>query len=986
MTAPFADFDLHETWKLTSDEINALRNKSGATRLGFAVLLKFFQAVGRFPCDAQEVPRHAVEDLARQVGVPPAAWYRYDLRRRAVAYHRAEIRAALGFREATVADGEELGAWLLEHVEYAPGDGQLARVTAAAYERCRALRLEPPTPERLERLVRSVMRTQDERFAVATAAQLTAETRALLDALILEVPFLRSGPGSATLESIQAEVKKLESLRALHIPEALFRGVSGSVLRAHRQCVAVQESFELRRHPEVIRMTQMAAFCHLRSREVTDTLVELLLESIHKIGTKAERKVTRELIADLKRVNGKEGLLFRVAEASLAKPEGAVKDVVFPVVSEQTLRDLVREAKASGRAFRVKVQIIKRNSYRSHYRRMVPLVLRALEFRSNNEIHQPVIKALGLLRKYLDSKDQFYSSEEDVPVEGVVRKALRDTVCETDVESRSRIRRIDYEMCVLGALREKLRCKEIWVVGADRYRNPDEDLPQDFDQKREDYYAKLKVPRAAKTFTDQLRREMAEELGALEHDIPTNRYVEILGKKGGWIKLSPLPAQAEPKNLDALKGEIMRRWSITTLLDILKETDMRVGFTDVFRSATARENMNRDVLQPRLLLSLFGLGTNAGLKRVCAGQDAATYKDLLYVRRRFITTAHMREVIRRVANAIFDVRQTTIWGEGTTACASDSKKFGAYDQNLMTEYHARYRGAGIMIYWHVEKKAVCVYGQLKTCSSSETASMIQGVLRHCTTMQIDKNYVDTHGQSEVAFAFCRLLGFQLLPRIKAIHRQRLYRAESGRADAYPNLQLVLTRPINWEMIEQQYDEMIKYTTALREGTADAESILRRFTRANVQHPTYSALAELGRAHRTVFLCRYLRLEALRREIEEGLNVVENWNSANGFIFYGKGGDFASNDQDDQECSMLCLHLLQICLVYINTLMIQQVLAAPAWMQRMEPEDMRGLTPLIYSHVTPYGSFRLDMSTRLMIDGSEATPAPTWPSAPAAYAG
>ena len=89
-----------------------------------------------------------------------------------------------------------------------------------------------------------------------------------------------------------------------------------------------------------------------------------------------------------------------------------------------------------------------------------------------------------------------------------------------------------------------------------------------------------------------------------------------------------------------------------------------------------------------------------------------------------------------------------------------------------------------------------------------------------------------------------------------------------------------------------------YATALRLETTDADTILRRFTRNNIQHPTYKALAELGRARKTIFLCRYLRSEALRREIQQGLNVVENWNSANTFILYGKGSEFAGNSRED----------------------------------------------------------------------------------------
>jgi TnpA family transposase len=259
---------------------------------------------------------------------------------------------------------------------------------------------------------------------------------------------------------------------------------------------------------------------------------------------------------------------------------------------------------------------------------------------------------------------------------------------------------------------------------------------------------------------------------------------------------------------------------MTSLLDVLKETDLRVGFTEVFKSLASREQIDRPTLQRRLLLCLFGLGTNTGLKRVAAGDRGVDYKDLLYVHRRFLTKAALREAIPRVVNAIFAVRRPDIWGEGTSTCASDSKKFGAWDQNLMTEWHIRYGGRGVMVYWHVERKSVCIYSQLKRCSSSEVAAMIEGVLRHCTDMEVQRNYVDSHGQSEVAFAFCHLLGFELLPRLKAIASQKLYRPQAGHAEDYSKLQPILTRPINWASIGNQYDEMIKYTTALRLGTAE----------------------------------------------------------------------------------------------------------------------------------------------------------------------
>lgn len=121
----------------------------------------------------------------------------------------------------------------------------------------------------------------------------------------------------------------------------------------------------------------------------------------------------------------------------------------------------------------------------------------------------------------------------------------------------------------------------------------------------------------------------------------------------------------------------------------------------------------------------------------------------------------------------------------------------------------------------------------------------------------------------MGFAFCYLLRFHLLPRSKNLKKQRLYRPNMGEPDTYTNLQSILTRPTNRESIAQQYDEVIKYATAVSLGTAEAESISRRFTCTNGQYPTYKVLIELGKAQKTIFLCRYLRSEALRRGSTKG---------------------------------------------------------------------------------------------------------------------
>ena len=96
-------------------------------------------------------------------------------------------------------------------------------------------------------------------------------------------------------------------------------------------------------------------------------------------------------------------------------------------------------------------------------------------------------------------------------------------------------------------------------------------------------------------------------------------------------------------------------------------------------------------------------------------------------------------------------------------------------------------------------------------------------------------------------------------------------------------------------------------------------------------------------------------------------MIETWNGANDFILYGKGGEFATNRLEDAEVSMLCLHLLQICLVFVNTLMMQRVLNEPEWQDRLTLLDLRALTPLKWQHINPYGTFALDMTARLSLE-------------------
>ncbi|WP_345406644.1 Tn3 family transposase [Nonomuraea salmonea] len=482
-----------------------------------------------------------------------------------------------------------------------------------------------------------------------------------------------------------------------------------------------------------VRVTLLAALCRVRQAELIDGLVELLIQLVHKISVRAEKKVEGELNAEFRRVQGKSGILVKLATAALELPEEIVRKALYPVVGERTLADIIAEAKANEKELRTRVRTKLRGSYSHHYRRGLPKLLKAVRFRSSNDTFKPVMDALDLLKRYDGSDADFYAAAEAVPLEHVVPEDWRDAVLDLD---SGLVERIPYELCVLVALRKAIRRREIWVEGANTCRNPDEDLPADFEDSRDVHYEALAKPRDPADFIADLQKRHVAALDRLNKGLKkaTTGGVSITRRKGEpWISVPPLGKQIEPENLEALKEEIARRWGVIDLLDLIKNVDHATKFTGEFTSVASRTVTDVEVLRRRLLLCTFGLGTNMGIKRVADGtRRSRGWRPT--PRPRCAGPAGCSSTATTCAprSARWSARRwrcaTSRCGGPGTACASDSRKFGSWSANFMTEWHQRYGGAGIMVYWHVERKNVCIYSQVRSTTDSEVVSMIEGLL------------------------------------------------------------------------------------------------------------------------------------------------------------------------------------------------------------------------------------------------------------------
>lgn len=156
-----------------------------------------------------------------------------------------------------------------------------------------------------------------------------------------------------------------------------------------------------------------------------------------------------------------------------------------------------------------------------------------------------------------------------------------------------------YEVVTFQVLREQLRCKEIWVVGADSWRNPDDDLPADFEARRIENHCELRKPLDPTVFIDDLSDEMATALTELHAALPTLGWLEIAERAAGAIKLTKFDAAHEPRGLRRTKNEVQRRWGTVPLIDMLKEAVLRTGCLNDVTAVAGTGTLRVEVLAER---------------------------------------------------------------------------------------------------------------------------------------------------------------------------------------------------------------------------------------------------------------------------------------------------------------------------------------------------------------------------------------------------
>lgn len=960
---------------LSLEDFNLCNTKTGKiNQLAFGVMLIYFRSHIKFPA-AEEKPisLKLISAIASELDIEESILSKFNWSGRTAERYHQDIRKYLGYRQANNNDVLIFTEYLTNNIlPHYPSNELLMEQTRLFFDQNKIVLFKK---KQLDRYVASAKHQFEQKFFEKIFKSLSQDNCYLIEQIleqseqskngIIELSELKNDIPGVRLKNVNFALDKIALLKQITLPKSIVDLVDRKLLLKYYDRIMALSPSNILEFSPVAKYATMAIFCYIRLQLILDSLADTLIKLIKRMRSSSEKYVDNYIVKEVKRVDGKFDILEKLASLSINNPKSTIEDKIYPEVSKEKLEAIITDLQQRGKWYQQQVQNKIHSKYAYGSRTTLLPILQTFQLKEDHSSYQPILKAVEFINKYWNESDSEYY-ETEPPIEGIIPTNWHPMVVQVDKDV-IKVNKYNYELAVLEELKRFLNFKAIWIKRSYRYRNPEEDIPKDFEQKKQQYYQELGLPLDDKEFITKLQNALERGLENLNSKISNNNLVKIkTSTVGKNITITPSEAQKDPNNIIALQKEITGRWSSINLIDILKETDLLTNFTQQMETIAKSSSIEPSGLRKRLLLCLYGIGSNTGLKRISIANGDVNYSDLRYIKKRYINATNVRNSIRLIINNILKIRNPDIWGEATTSVACDSTKISSWDQNLINEWHHRYQGRGVMIYWHVDKKSLCIYSQLKSCSSSEVGSMIKGIIDHDTEMNMNRVFVDTHGQSVIGFAISYLLDFDLLPRLKAINKQKLYGVASGDKWKYQYISEIIKGGINWKLIEENYNEVVKHLVALKLGIVEPDVLVKRFSNNNYEHPVYRTLLEIGKANKSIFLCKYLDSEYLRIEINEGLNVVERLNYIMDFIFYGKLGELTTNNIGDQELSILCLHLLQACIVYINTLLIQQVLSEPHWRNKLTPEDYRALTPLLSTHINPYGLFPIDFNQRILI--------------------
>jgi TnpA family transposase len=950
---------LIEHYVLSDQDLSLIRRRRGAqNRLGHAVQLAILRYPGRALLPNETPPQELLTFLARQLDLSPAAWASYAERDETRREHLAELQAHYGLRSFGIGQYRSLAAWLIPTALQTNRGVVLVR---AGIDELRRRSVVVPRVAVMERLCAEVIVRSERQLFEILATDLNDGQRSELDAIlklrgsskVSTLTWLRSPPGAPTAQSILLHIERLQHICSLELRSDVSQLIHQNRLLQLAREGATTTVQHLARFDDPRRYGTLVAVLLEASSTLTDEILDLHDRFVGSIFNKARRRRDEAFQSSGKAINEKVRLYARIGQALLAAKEhgadpfAAIEKIVSWVEFARTVSEAEQLAQPEDFDF---LGLI-RNGF-PQMRRYTPAMLDIFEFRAAPAA-QPLLEVIDILRAM--NRDKSRSVPQNAPLEWINQRWQPYVVTSEGIDRRF------YELCALTELKNRLRSGDIWVTGSRQFKDFEAYLlePSRFTELRTKQSLSLPVELDGDSYVAERIAQLKQSLDEVDGLAARGELPDAAVSESG-LKITPL-TNTVPEEASVLMRRAYALLPHIKITDLLLEVDRWTGFSKHFTHLKTGEPAKDHIL---LLTAILADGINLGISKMAEACPGTTARKLDWLASLHIRDEAYTKALAELVNYHHGHPFSEHWGEGSTS-SSDGQRFRVSGRGEQSgQVNLRYGNEpGVLFYTHISDQYTPFYTKVIAANARDATHVLDGLLYHESDLRIEEHYTDTAGFTDHVFALCHLLGFRFAPRIRDLADKRLY--VPGKERDHPTLTPLIGGKLNLKLVRTQWDEILRLTASIRHGTVTASLIIRKLASYPRQNSLHTALREVGRIERSLFMLEWMKDPELRRRVQVGLNKGEARNALARAVFFNRQGDLRDRSFENQRYRASGLNLIVAAIVLWNTVYLERAITTlREHGVAIDDEALVHLSPIGWEHINLTGDYTWQASGRL----------------------
>jgi TnpA family transposase len=946
--------------KFSSDDILQIGNcRQEHNRLGFGYQLAFVRLLNRFPTQIPfEVTNDILAYVSIQLNIPSKKISAYNQRQPTISDHQETIRRYLSLIRFAEVDQAQLTTFLFE-------EACRSETTRAILAKTKQFLAEQsilqPSDDTLQRLIVSSREQAKEHIYQRIAGLLEKSSIGKLESLVSTEdnrisPFqmLKQPPGRPSPGAMLKLILRLETILSFCVTDIdlswLNNNLQRALMRYAKQCTATR----LRKLEPNRRHAVLVCFLWQSYSNNIDYMVDMYDKLINKVYKHAQVDVDDHHKKHRKQI--RESLFTFKGLASLILDDGVddvcLRQELFKKIDKKDLSEQIEmvDVWLTGKYSHVFNLVTQRFSY---IRQFSPALVNHLHIIAEDSGNSDLPKAIDLLKQLNEHNKR--KLPEDSPI-GFIPKKLRPLVQVNGI-----IDKAGWECALLTAVRDEIKAGNISVKMSKHFGHFDNFFisSDQWAKTRETFFKRAGFPNQPSAVPGFLNEFLKNSFDRFMNMMPENAFAKI--DEHGWrlsSDHSEKPDEKTEKGIDILNRWLSENMRVVKLPELLIEIDNELKITRQFLP-TARKNAPNPEDICAVIATVMAHGCNIG-PYTMAQLTGINYGRIKHISDWMISEEGLRATLATVVNAISNLDITQAWGEGKTS-SSDGQRFGLNRKVLQQTYSVKFRDFAIEFYSFVADNYAPFYSIPIECTDRDAPYILDGLLYNESDLPLEEHYTDTHGYTENNFAAFAMLGRRFAPRIRGLHKQRIYKIDTekdyqaltplvGRAD----------RTIHMNWIVDQWDRMGHFYASLECGHVTASTAMKRLNGFTGKNHFFRANRELGRIFKTDHILQYMSNQALRSRTRKGLLKNEQLHALARDLNYGKRGRISNRDIQEQQNSCSCLTIILACIVYWQAKEINRViLECDPIGNGIDIQLIEHISPITWDNVILYGEYVID---------------------------